>query len=150
VQVAGAVCTCSNEDRGRSRRPGAEDRGWSHRSGTRWSGDQEVGWHDVWSAPCTWRRGAQISRLSLKTKVDGLSVVWPQNHWDGFLQSVLKTGGDGFLQFSLKTGGDGFLVEPQNQGGGGFPGLGLKTGGYGLVISGIKITAMVSWFGPQN
>jgi hypothetical protein len=23
--------------------------------------------------------------LSLKTKVDGLSVVWPQNHWDGFL-----------------------------------------------------------------
>jgi hypothetical protein len=31
-----------------------------------------------------------------------------------------------------------FLVEPQNQGGGGFPGLGLK------------ITATVSWFGPQN
>jgi hypothetical protein len=22
--------------------------------------------------------------LSVKTKVDGLSVVWPQNHWDGF------------------------------------------------------------------
>jgi hypothetical protein len=22
--------------------------------------------------------------LSLKTKVDGLSVVWPQNHWDDF------------------------------------------------------------------
>jgi hypothetical protein len=22
--------------------------------------------------------------LSLKTKVGGLSVVWPQNHWDGF------------------------------------------------------------------
>jgi hypothetical protein len=22
--------------------------------------------------------------LSLKTKVDGLSVVWPQNHWNGF------------------------------------------------------------------
>jgi hypothetical protein len=22
--------------------------------------------------------------LSLKTKVDDLSVVWPQNHWDGF------------------------------------------------------------------
>jgi hypothetical protein len=22
--------------------------------------------------------------LNLKTKVDGLSVVWPQNHWDGF------------------------------------------------------------------
>jgi hypothetical protein len=44
----------------------------------------------------------------------------------------------------------GFLVEPQNQGGGGFPGLGLKTGSFGLVIWGLKITAMVSWFGPQN
>jgi hypothetical protein len=22
--------------------------------------------------------------LSLKTKVDDLSVIWPQNHWDGF------------------------------------------------------------------
>jgi hypothetical protein len=32
----------------------------------------------------------------------------------------------------------GFLVEPQNQGGGEFPGLG------------IKITATVSWFEPQN
>jgi hypothetical protein len=52
----------------------------------------------------------RISWLSLKTKVDGLSVVWPQNH------------------------SDGFLVEPQNQGGRGFPGLGLKTGSYGLVI----------------
>jgi hypothetical protein len=38
----------------------------------------------VRSASCTWRRGAQVSWLSLKTKVDGLSVVWPQNHWDGF------------------------------------------------------------------
>jgi hypothetical protein len=28
--------TCSDEDRGRSRRPGADDQGWSHRSGTRW------------------------------------------------------------------------------------------------------------------
>jgi hypothetical protein len=26
---------CSDEDRGMSRRPGVEDRGWSHRSGTR-------------------------------------------------------------------------------------------------------------------
>jgi hypothetical protein len=51
----------------------------------------------------------RVSWLSLKTKVDGLSVVWPQNHWDGFLQFDLKTGGDGFLQFDLKTGGDSFL-----------------------------------------
>jgi hypothetical protein len=27
----------------RSRRPGAEDRGWSHRSGTRWPDDREAG-----------------------------------------------------------------------------------------------------------
>jgi hypothetical protein len=63
---------CSDEDRGKSRRPGAEGRGWSHRSGTRWSDDREVGWHYVRSTPCTWRRGALVSWLSLKTKVDGL------------------------------------------------------------------------------
>jgi hypothetical protein len=44
----------------------------------------------------------------------------------------------------------GFLVEPQNQGGGGFPGLGLKTGSYRFGDLGLKITAMVSWFRPQN
>jgi hypothetical protein len=76
--------TCSNEDHGRSRRPGAEDRGWSHKLDTRWPGDREVGWRSVRSAPCTWRRGARVSWLSIKTKVDGLSVVWHQNHWDGF------------------------------------------------------------------
>jgi hypothetical protein len=38
---AGGRCgtACSDEDRGRSRRPDAEDRGWSHMSGTRWPGD---------------------------------------------------------------------------------------------------------------
>jgi hypothetical protein len=74
---AGGRCgmTCSDEDHDRSRRPGVEDRGWSHRSGTRWSGDREVRWHCVLSAPCMWRRGAQISWLIHKTKVDGLSVV---------------------------------------------------------------------------
>jgi hypothetical protein len=50
----------------------------------------------------------------------------------------------------VETRSVGFLVEPQNQGGGGFPSLGLKTGSSGLVIWGLKITAMVSWFGPQN
>jgi hypothetical protein len=29
---------CNDEDHGKSRRPGAEDRGWSHMSGTRWPG----------------------------------------------------------------------------------------------------------------
>jgi hypothetical protein len=57
---AGDRCgmACSDEDRGRSRRPSAEDRGSSHRSGTQWPGDREVGWRCVWSASCTWRRGA--------------------------------------------------------------------------------------------
>jgi hypothetical protein len=46
--------------------------------------------------------------LSLKTKVDGLSVVWPQNHYDGFLRFGLKTGGNSCLWCGLKTNGDGF------------------------------------------
>jgi hypothetical protein len=33
----------SNEDRDRSRRPNAEDLGLSHRSGTQWPDDREVG-----------------------------------------------------------------------------------------------------------
>jgi hypothetical protein len=36
------------------------------------------------SAPCTWIEGERVSWLSLKTKVDGLSMVLPQSHWDGF------------------------------------------------------------------
>jgi hypothetical protein len=85
--------TCSDEYRGRSRRPGAEDRGWSHRSCTRWPDGREVGWRRVWPAPSTWRLRARISWLSLKTK------------GDGFLQFDLKTGGDGFSRFGFKTGG---------------------------------------------
>jgi hypothetical protein len=71
---AGGRCgmVYSEEDHGRSRRPGAEDRGWSHRSGTWWPGGREVGWCDVRSAPSTWRLGAWVSWLSLKIKVDGL------------------------------------------------------------------------------
>jgi hypothetical protein len=46
--------------------------------------------------------------LNLKTKVDGLLVVWPQNHWDDFLRSGFKTSGDGFLCFDLKTAVDGY------------------------------------------
>jgi hypothetical protein len=79
---AGGSCGMvgSDEDQGRSRRPGAEDRGWSHRSDTRWPDDWEVRWRRLWSAPCMRRRGARVSWFSLKTKVNDLSVVWPQNH----------------------------------------------------------------------
>jgi hypothetical protein len=63
---------CSDENHGRSKRPSVEDRGWSYRSDTQWSGGREVGWHRVRSAPDTWRLGARVSWLSLKTKVNGL------------------------------------------------------------------------------
>jgi hypothetical protein len=58
--------------------------------------------------------------------MDGLSVVWPQNHWDGFLRFGLKTGGFGFPGLSLNAGSSGLviwaskLLWP-------FLGLGLKT-----------------------
>jgi hypothetical protein len=41
---AGDMCDMAgrDEDCGRSRRPDAEDHGWSHRSGTRWLDDREV------------------------------------------------------------------------------------------------------------
>jgi hypothetical protein len=60
---AGGRCgmTYSDEDRARSRRPGAEDRGWSLRSGTRWPDGREVRWRRVRSAPSTWRLGARVS-----------------------------------------------------------------------------------------
>jgi hypothetical protein len=64
--------TCSDEDRGRSRRPDAEDRRWSHRSDIRWLGGREIGWRCVRSALGTWILGARVSWLSLKTKLDGL------------------------------------------------------------------------------
>jgi hypothetical protein len=97
---AGDRCAmaCSDEDRDRSMRPGADDRGWSHRSGTRWPGDREVRWRYVRSTPCTWRRGAWVSWLSLKIKVDG------------FLQFRLKTGGDGFSSLGLNTGSSGLVI----------------------------------------
>jgi hypothetical protein len=75
---AGGSCgmTCSDEDCGRSRRPGAEDWGLSHMSGTRWPAGREVGWRRVRSALGTWRLDAQVSWLSLKTKVVEGFPVW--------------------------------------------------------------------------
>jgi hypothetical protein len=75
---AGDMCgmTCSDDDRGRSRRPAVEDRRWSHRSGTWWPGDREVGWRHVRPAPCTLRKEARVSWLSIKTKVVKGFPVW--------------------------------------------------------------------------
>jgi hypothetical protein len=75
---------CSDEDRGRSRRPGAEDRGWSHRLGTWWPDGREVRRRCVRSVPGTWRLEAWVSWLSLKTKVD---VAAPEVPWAGLLGS---------------------------------------------------------------
>jgi hypothetical protein len=48
--------------------------------------------------------------LSLKTKVDDLSVVWPQNHCDGLLVVWPENHSDGFSRFDLKTVATVFLV----------------------------------------
>jgi hypothetical protein len=53
----------SDKDRDRSRRSGAEDRGWSHRSGTRFS--------LIWSQ----NRLLRFPGLGLKTDSSGL-VIW--------------------------------------------------------------------------
>jgi hypothetical protein len=79
----------------------------------------------------------RVSWLSLKTKVDSLSMVWPQNHWDSFSRFGLKTGGDDFSYFGLKIKGDVSRFGPQNQH--------LWFGDLGL-----KIIMTVSWFEPQN
>jgi hypothetical protein len=114
VQVTGARVTNNDNDRGRSSRPGVEDMRWSHMSGTRWSDNREVGWRRVRYTSCTWRWGVWISRFSLKIKVDDLSVVWPQKHWDDFLRFDLNTSGDDFFGLASKLM-VGFLVEPPNQ-----------------------------------
>jgi hypothetical protein len=88
--------TCSDEDCGRSRSPGAEDRKWSHRSGTRWPCGREVGWRCVRSAPGTWRLGARVSWLSLKNQ--GRQFV------SGLASKLL---GQFLIGLDLKTDGDG-------------------------------------------
>jgi hypothetical protein len=80
----------------------------------------------------------QVSWLSLKTKVDGLSVVWPQNHWDSFIRFDLKIGGDDFLQFRLKTGGNSFSQ------------FGIKLVVEGFPVWASKQVASVWLFGHQN
>jgi hypothetical protein len=85
---------CSDEDHGRSRRPSAEDRGWSHRSGTRWSGGQVA-----LCAVYTWHVETRSAGFLVDPQnqgrrfVSGLAskpvrrflLVWPQNQWRQFL-----------------------------------------------------------------
>jgi hypothetical protein len=92
--------TCSDEDRGTSRRPVTEDRGWSHRSGTRWPSGRVAP-----SAVCTWHVETRSTSF----------LVEPQNQ-----------GGGGFPGLGLKTGSSGLVIwaskSPRR-----FFGLALKT-----------------------
>jgi hypothetical protein len=105
---AGGMCgmVCSDEDCDRSRRPSADYRGWSHRSGTRWPSDREVGWRRVRSAPGTWRLGARVSWLSLKTKVDGcewFDLKTPQTVFTGLTSKLVATVSSGLASKSAAT-----------------------------------------------
>jgi hypothetical protein len=115
---------CSDEDRGRSRRPVAEDRGWSHRSGTRWPGGREVGWRRVRSAPGTWRLEARVSWFGPQNQVGfGLSVV-SQNR-------RRKVGAGHASRSSSLLGVEASLARVSQSG--------LKTGG-GATMSGARGT----------
>jgi hypothetical protein len=67
--------TCNDEDRGRSRRPGAEDPGWSHRSGNRWPGGRGR------VAPCV------VCTWHVETKSAGF-LVEPQNQGRRFVTGL--------------------------------------------------------------
>jgi hypothetical protein len=132
----------SDENHGRSRRPGVEDRGWSHRSDTRWPGG--------WVAPCavyTWHVETRSTSFFIEPQnqgrrfVSGLSL----NTRTVFASLASKPVATVFSSLALKLVAMvspglasklevGFLVEPYNQGGGGFLSLGLKTESSGLVI----------------
>jgi hypothetical protein len=129
---AGGRCgmTFSDKNHGRSRRPGVEDRGWSHRSDTRWLGG--------WVAPCA------VYTWHVETRSTGFFVE-PQNQGRRFVSGLSSNTRTVFSSLALKLVAMvspglsskpevGFLVEPYNQGGGGFLGLGLKTESSGLVI----------------
>jgi hypothetical protein len=45
----------------------------------------------------------RVSWLSLKIKVYGLSVVWPENHWDRFPGLGLKAGSYGLMIWDSKS-----------------------------------------------
>jgi hypothetical protein len=105
---------CSDVDRGRSRRPGAEDQGWSHRSVL--DGRRSRG-RVVPCAVCTVHVKMRGAGLLVEPQNQGrwflsglaskplrrFSPVWPQNRWRWFLsvwpQNLLRR----FLCLGLKT-----------------------------------------------
>jgi hypothetical protein len=96
-----AVCTVHMETRSASFLVEPQNKGRRFVSGL---ASKPLGWFLIGLGPL----GRFLIGLGFKTECNGLSVVWPQNHWDGFLRFGLKTGGDGFWWFGLKTCCDGF------------------------------------------
>jgi hypothetical protein len=45
----------------------------------------------------------RVSLFGLKTKIDSLLVVWPQNHWVMFLDLGLKTDSSGLMIWASKS-----------------------------------------------
>jgi hypothetical protein len=121
--VTGLGIAGSDEDRGRSRRLGTEDWGWSSTSRV--------------------LDGRTIERLG--EPVCGLHhAIGDEEHEFLSLTSKLRsTVSPGLASKPVATA---LMVWPQNHSLG-FPGLGLKTGSYDLAH---KITAMVFWFVPQK
>jgi hypothetical protein len=130
--------TDNDEDCGRSRRSGAEHRGWPHMLGIWWLDYRKVGWRCVWYAPCIRRWWAWVSWLSIKTKVDGLSVIYPQNKWNDFSCLVLKPVAMVFSNLTLKSVA---TVSPS---------LALKPVASGFSVCASKSVVLDWWFRSQN
>jgi hypothetical protein len=64
--------------------------------------EQSRGWVTL-CAVCIVRWGARVSWFGLKTKVDDLSVIWPQNNWVRFPGLDLKTDSYGLVIRASKS-----------------------------------------------
>jgi hypothetical protein len=76
-----------------------------------------------------------------RDKERGLSVVWPQNHWDGFSRFDLKIDVNGFLNLASNPMATVSRFWPQNR---------AQNRQLWFSDLGIKITASVFRFGPEN
>jgi hypothetical protein len=145
----------SDDNRGRHRIPGAEDRdgrtgrvlsGWAiERSGGtvcglhRARGDKERGFLGLASKPrsmiCQW-----FGLKTIQTVFSSLALKPVATVFSGLASKLVAMVSPSLASKPVA----GFLVERQNQGGGGFPSLALKTGSYSLVIWASKPSRL--WF----
>jgi hypothetical protein len=99
--------TCSDEDRGRSRGPGAEDWGWSHMLGTQWPGGQEVGWFGLKTTRTVF---ASLASKPVATVSGGLASKPAATVFPNLASKLVATVSPG-LDSKLAVS---FLFEPQN------------------------------------